>query len=510
VGVIQRGENLLGVRGPNFNPEEGFGSWQAAARLSYGLGAKVTAVTSLAYFQENSGNLSVATAGLRSGFGALAVRADSALGSDGSSAYGAGLGGRLLGGAFSLSHFEYGGGFRDEIRSNSRDPLRRATELDFNGSIKLGQQAIPIAARLRRISFANDRSDTNAILRSSYRISGVVFSNTLEYSRNVAPGGVGFSQLLGNFDLATFRRSRVQMRASVGYSLLQGPEITNGSAEVAYQADDRTLISAQGFHSFKTGEFGFGASAVREFDRFTLAIDGNYAFQQKSYSVALRIGFSLGRDPLRRKPFLAPAGAASSGAVSLRAFQDMDGNGAYGAGDVPLKDVEFSASNSTTTTDEQGTAQLTRLGNGNPVSVQVDPSSLPDIMMAPVSPGVEIVPRAGRFHVMDFPIVVLSEIEGTITYEGADKARGVSGLRVQLVDATGKTVASTRTERGGFYFFEQVKPGSYKLAMDQQQADRLGICMVADAVIKVAPTGDVYTQNAVIRECALPARLAQF
>jgi hypothetical protein len=305
VGVVQRGENLLAVRGPNFNPIEGFGNWQAAARLSYGLNSKITVVTSLAYLDEQDGALSVATAGLRTGLGALAFRADGALGTDGSTAIGAGIGGRLMGGAFSLSHFEYSGGFRDEIRVNTRDPLRRATELDFNGNIKLSRQAIPIAARIRHAEFANGRSDTNAILRSSYRLPGVVVSNTMEYSRNTSPDGTGFSQLIGNFDLATFKRSRVQMRASVGYSLLQGPEITNGSVQIAYQVDDRTSVSGQAFHAFQTGEFGFGASAVREFDRFTLAIDGNYAFEQKSYSVALRLGLSFGRDPYKRSFFVA-------------------------------------------------------------------------------------------------------------------------------------------------------------------------------------------------------------
>ena len=502
VGVVQRGENLLGVRGPNFNPIEGFGSWQAAARLSYGLSSKVTAVTSLAYFEEDDGALSVATAGLRTGFGALAFRADAAVGTDGSTAIGAGIGGRLMGGAFSLSHFEYGGGFRDEIRINTRDPLRRATELDFNGSIKLSRQAIPIAARIRHAEFANGRSDTNAVFRSSYRLPGVVVSNTMEYSRNTNPDGTSFSQLIGNFDLATFSRSRVQMRASVGYSLLQGPEITNASVQLAYQVDDRTSVSGQAFHSFQTGEFGFGASAVREFDKFTVAIDGNYAFQQKSYSVALRLGLSFGRDPYKRNSFVAPPGLASSGAVSLRAFQDMDGNGTYSAGDVPLKDVNFNVFNNTATTDEQGMARLTRLGNGNPVAVQVDPSSLPDIMMAPVSRGIEVVPRAGRFHVMDFPIVALSEIEGTITFEGANAARGVSGLRLLLLDGKGEVAGSTRTERGGSYFFEQIKPGRFKLALDPEQAARLGICMVGSAMIEVAPTGDIYTLDAIIRECA--------
>jgi hypothetical protein len=501
VGVVQRGENLLGVRGPNFNPLEGFGSWQAAARLSYGLNSRVTAVTSLAYFEQEGGDLSVATAGLRTGFGALAFRADGAVGSDGSTALGFGVGGRVLGGAFTLSHFEYGGGFRDEIRSNSRDPLRRASELDFNGNIKFSGTSIPIATRIRHTEFADGRADTNAILRSSYRLPGVVLSNALEFSRNTSPDGSSFSQLIGNFDLATFRRSRIQMRASMGYSLLQGPEITNISGELDYQIDDRTIVSGQAFYSFRTGEFGFGGSAVREFDKFTLAFDGNYAFEQKSYSVALRIGFGFGRDPLRRKLFVAPPGQASSGAVSLRAFQDLDGNGTFGEGDVPLKDVEFSVFNNTATTNDQGMARLLQLGNGNPVAVQVDPSSLPDIMMAPVTRGLEIVPRSGRFHVMDFPIVALSEIEGTITFEGKDTARGVSGLRLVLLDNKGEVAASVRTERGGYYVFEQIKPGTFRLALDLDQAKRLGICITSAATIEIAPTSDIHTLNAVVREC---------
>ncbi|MBI1402878.1 MAG: hypothetical protein GC147_06670 [Porphyrobacter sp.] len=502
-GIVQRGENLLGVRGPNFNPLEGFGSWQATAQFAYGITSGLTAVSSLAWFQDPQGaDLSVATAGLRTGMGALALRADGALGSDGSSALGAGLGGRALGGSFSLSHFEYGGGFRDEIRSNSRDPLRRATEFEFNGSVKLSGQSFPLAARLRRIAFADGRTDIDAAFRTSFRLKGAVLSNTLEYSRDAAPGGARFSQLIGNFDLATFQRSRVQLRASVGYSLLQGPEITDGSMQVAYQVDDRTLISGQAFHSFRTGETGFGVSAVREFDRFTLALDGNYAFEQRSYAIALRFGFSFGRDPLRRQTFFAPPGQASSGAVAVRAFQDMDGDGRFGPADTPLEGVTFSAFNGTATTDAQGMARLMRLGNGNPAAVQVDPSTLPDILMAPASRGLEIVPRAGRIHVMDFPIVALSEVEGTVTLEAQGSARGVSGLRLVLVDAKGEIAGTARTERGGGYLFEQVKPGRYRLALEPEQAGRLGICMVANPAITVGPTSDVLVQDAVVRECS--------
>jgi hypothetical protein len=133
--------------------------------------------------------------------------------------------------------------------------------------------------------------------------------------------------------------------------------------------------------------------------------------------------------------------------------------------------------------------------------VQADPSSLPDILMAPASRGTEIVPRAGRFHVMDFPIIALSEVEGTVTFAGADNARGVSGLRLLLIDSKGEVVSSTRTERGGTYFFEQVRPGRFQLALDPEQAKRLGICMAGSASIEIGAVSDVYTQDAVIRQC---------
>ena len=122
--------------------------------------------------------------------------------------------------------------------------------------------------------------------------------------------------------------------------------------------------------------------------------------------------------------------------------------------------------------------------------------------MAPVTRGVEIVPRPGRIHVMDFPIVALSEVEGTITFQGGKGGRGVSGLRLQLIDKKDEIVGATRTERGGYYFIEQIMPGKFKLRIDPEQAKNLGICMADNPDITVAPTGDIYTVNADVQECA--------
>jgi len=505
-GAIQRGVNLLGVNGPEFNPSEGYGGWQAAGRLSYGVSESITALASVAMVDQDEDGGLVGTAGLRTGFGGLALRADAAVGSGGSFAMGIGTGGRLLGGAFALSHFEYGGGFIDELRSNNRDPLSRATELDINTTLKIGggaTNAVPLAARLRNVAYFDGRSDMRALLRGSARMAGLVLSSNLEYQRASNRDGTGFTQLGGSFDLATFRRSRTQARASVGYRIMPDLALANISGEIDRQLDDRTVVNGRASYAFNGGGLGLGASAIREFDRFSLAFDGNYAFELKNYSAAIRLGFSFGRDPLTREFFLARPGQASSGGVSLRAFQDMDGDGIFGEGDTALQNVDFTVHNNVGTTRADGTTRLTHLGHGNRATVQVDPTTLPDILMAPVERGVEFIPRAGRFHVMDFPIVAQSEIEGTVSFEGGKQGRGVSGLRLQLVDTDGKIRGTARSERGGYFFIEQVLPGSYELAIDPAQADKLGICISDGERVEVGAEGSIQSLDIEVRECSL-------
>ena len=156
-----------------------------------------------------------------------------------------------------------------------------------------------------------------------------------------------------------------------------------------------------------------------------------------------------------------------------------------------------------------GRTRLTDLGHGNRVSVQLDPSTLPDIAMAPARRGIEIVPRAGRIHVAAFPVVELSEVEGTVSFTGGEGNRGVSGLRLQLRNPAGEVAHAVRTERGGYYFFEQVRPGSYTLVIDPAQAERLGICLATPQMLNVPAQGAVIARDLAVATCAdNPAQVA--
>jgi hypothetical protein len=276
------------------------------------------------------------------------------------------------------------------------------------------------------------------------------------------------------------------------------------SAEANYAFDDRTVVRGGVGYSFMGDGFSLGLSAIREFERFTVALDGQYRVSANDLSVALRFGFSLGRDPKRGRMFMHRSGLASSGAISARIYHDLDGDGQFGTHDKLLPGVALAVYNNTAESDAEGFAMLGELGDGNRVNVQIDPSTLPDILMAPAKSGIEIVPRAGRIHETDFAVVELSQVEGTVTFDNDRNGRGVSGLRLQLRDEGGEAQHFVRTERGGYFFFEEVKPGTYDIIIDPVQAERLAICLDSAERVVILPTGDTMSRDLQVQSCEVP------
>lgn len=501
-GVAQKDVNLLDVRGPRFTRREDFGAWRAVGQLSYGFTSGLTGTVGGAWFQSDRGTRWLGTAGLRTGIAGIATRLDLGLSAGGAKAATIGIGGRLLGASVTLNHGEYRGDFIDDVRSPNGAFLRRVTELEANATIQIGSGlsglAIPVSARARRLEARDGHVETSASLRASTRFSGLLASNTLDFAQSSGGGTRGRSQLLGSFDLATLSRSKWQLRGSLGYAVLPAARIVSGSIEVDRAIDDRTILHGAVSHAFESHDTQFGLSAVRRFDRFTLAVEGSYGLKQKAYSASLRLGMSLGRNPVSGRFFMAPPGQAASGGIALRAFRDADGDRRFGPGDEAIPGVEFFSGNRTGTSDANGIALLTGLGSGSRVSVQADLKTLPDIALSPISRGIEIVARPGRVHASAYPVVELSELEGTAYFAGEGSSRGVSGVRLQLLDSTDKPVRTVRTESDGFYLFEQIAPGTYKVRLDPEQAARLRIRMVDMVSVTVTAKSAVLSRKIVV------------
>ncbi len=499
LGAVQKNVNLLDINPPNFLPGQDYGAWRGVAQVQYGLTSGLTLAASTAAYQSLGRNRWLATAGLRTGLGGVALKLDAALADHGGRAVEANVGGRLAGFSYKLAHAEYGGLFTDEVRAYTADPLRRASEISVNGAIRLGRGlhplVIPTYAFARAISFADGRALTSVTLQQSVQpLAGVMASNTLAYSRTTSSFGTGTSALIGSFDLSTMRGSRTNYRGTLGYALNGAPEITVASAEINHRISDAFMLRAGVGHYLSAGQTSFGASAVRRFDRFTLAVDGNYLTGSGQYSAMLRLSFGFGRNPFNQRLFMAPPGLSNGGAAAIRAYRDTNGNGVYDEGESTLSGVTFNTGIEHATTDKDGTAFLGRLGDGMRTNFQVDADALPDVSLAPVTRGVDIAPRAGRIHKSDFAIIALSDIDGTAYFLTEGKEKAVSGLQILLIDAQGKRVGRARTSSDGSFWFEQVRGGEYTLLLDPAQSASLAIRMVGEARIKVGSDGRMLRQ----------------
>lgn len=490
VGMAQKDRNLLNVYGPLFRPQRDFGSWRLTGQLAYGLTKDITGTLSLADFDTDLGHRRQVAVGLRTGIGGVSARIDAALQSGDGKALQVAVGGRLLGAAATLSHAEYGGQFIDEVRSFDAAFMRRASELNLTGTLdfSLGKAAspLPYTLRMRRLEFADGRVQSDASLRGSLRLGTMMLSKSFEYQHNGLPGLPNSTQLTGSFDLARLSGSRLDLRGGFGYRILPNFEPLSATIQADYAIDDRSLINASIGRSFDNDETFFGLSATRRFDRFSLGLESSYSVKSKAYGVGLRLGFSLGRHPISRDLFIDRPGMATSGAVAIRAFHDKDGDDRFGPPDEPMEGVTFFSGSQSKVTDKQGLALISNLPSGNRARLQVERDTIQDIALAPKERGFEVVPRPGRIHVKDFAIVDVSEIAGTAVFDSTDERKAVSGLRLELIDKDAKVVAEARSESDGYFFFEQIMPGTYAIRIQPDQAVRLGISIKQGAAITVS------------------------
>jgi hypothetical protein len=499
-GSAQKEVNLFNVRGPNFFPSIDRGVWRSSALLQYGLSRDLTVTLGGAYFGSRFGQQWQVTSGLRTAIGSTAIKLDLGYQGGGGKAAEVGIGGKALGIGYTLTHAEYRGVFTDEVRSFSSDFLRRASEINLNTTINLGSKdnglPIPLYGQIRRFEFADGRTQTDATLQGSLALKGYIASAALNFASSSNPGFGSNQQMTGSFDLSRMAGSRLRLRGTVDYAILPKLKLTAGQLEADYAVDDRTSVRASVSHIVDDNRTLFGLSAIRRFGKFTLAFDGSYGVPTGEYRAALRLGLSFGRNPLSGGFFFAEPGMASGGAIATRAFRDSNANQLFDPGEEVLPGVDFNTTSRHDTTDKQGVALIGGLGDGNRSSLVIDRSTLPDLSLAPVSDGIEVVARAGRIHASDFALLELSDIEGTAYFSDGGGALGqpVSGLRLVIADSQGKAFARTRTEADGSYFFEQVAPGQYTIQIDKNQAISLKIHLTEEVALKVGPKSGIVKQ----------------
>lgn len=478
IGITQQERAVVEPNGPIGDGlvRAEVGAPRVVASVAHGLSERVTIVGGLAlYSTVRDGERHLATAGLRTSVHAFAVQLDAAADHRGGAALAFGLAGQPLGMSMLLRHSEYRGGFVDEniLAGSLGRGLSRRTSLIADANIPVFGAAIPVSVRVSRAGYADGGASWLASVRASTTVADTMLSTGLDYQLETTADSRQHQRLAGSFTASRLFDASWQVRASLDYDVL--PVLSMRTFNVTA---DRAVSSGLALR------FGLGqtlqrprhtvlqAGPVLRLPFGDLAFTGDYVPQLGDWRAGVRFSFGTLFDGGRGRYVMTRPGPAAGGNAVLQAFLDRDANGRFSPGDEPLPGVEITGGERTGMTDRNGRAIATGFGSAPTAQLQVNTESIEQAYVADAPSTVRLAPRPGHVVRIPYAIIPIGELYARVTVQQGGRAVGISALRLRLVRQSVEPMTAT-TEYDGSAVFSAVRPGTYTLELDPEQAERL-------------------------------------
>lgn len=275
----------------------------------------------------------------------------------------------------------------------------------------------------------------------------------------------------------SIRHGRHAMRAAVEYGIYPNPVVNRLSAVVersfSVSTDSwRWRLEADWRRS--EDKFTYGMALSREFKKLTFDLiaetDG-----KNDHRFGINLAFSLGRTS--NGWGMSGRQLAQMGTLRARVFEDMDENGRFSDGDVPIQGagVVSQSSLNVGTTDANGFATVSGISPNDRAQVTVDTDDLAANNLYARS--AYILPREGTIYRLDVPMAQMGTIDGNVAMVGGFEGLSapVGGINLALLDAQGREIGRTVSAYDGYYSFDLVPAGEYRviLAPDSSMAQIL-------------------------------------
>lgn len=463
-GVNQPSRDLVSLREDEFSPAEPKG--QAAVALEHGIDERTSLGVLARTMLLEDERVTFVEGTVRRSVGSALIEFGAAKQSGGGTAARA----QVLAKIGSVNISAEAASATDFRLRGARSVSVRDARLAVDAPIRLGRTVIPAHVDAHYV----DRSDGSSQLEAAARLSATIdrfnLAADVRYSQQYLAKGPAPPPNVIAALMGTGRIGPVRVRGAANFEV--SPQSRFRSAELtgywsAYDnADWEGALAYDGPQNRARARI----SHIRRFDALALAVTGEAA-TDGSVAVGLNLNFSLdwssGLNFSRRQ-------LAGAGSVRARVFRDVNGNGIADAGEPfePGALVTAGQSVSEQPTDSHGRVLVGGLPTYRPITVGLDRSSLSDPMLAPKKALQVVTPRPGVPAEVDIALVASGDIEGTIVRNGG---LGFEGVDLELVDSSGALVATTRTDFDGYYLFERVPYGTYRIRLAQASADVIGV-----------------------------------
>jgi len=475
------------------------GSSAGAARLvvtaDYGLTPSLTLSAGAAsYRPQGRETRTMGALGVRGSLGVFATQFDAAIDNKSGRGATAALATRLGGVSLLGRHSEYGGGFVDETRQlgvTDQAPLRRATDLRADGQWSgPNGLTVPVSLNARRLVQADGRRLTNVELRASAPIGRLYASSSIAYEAETM-GAVSARRWLGSFDMTTLVSARIQTRAGVTYEASPDPALDTAYITADWQITDSAALRLGAVRALgPQATTSLQASHLWRAPRFDLALNLAYETERQDWRFGLQMGFGFGYDPGPQRYRMTRPGVAGGGSVAINAWVDDNGDRVRQPDEAGVAGLITDTPAGAATTDAQGRAYATGLGDVPSAQIRVNAEAIDDPFLIGGPDAFRIVPRPGRAAQIDYPMQRSAEVQlQAMLVQTEGDVRAIAALAIELAPRNGDPAIAGRSDHSGVVFFEKLRPGLYDLRLDPDQARALSVVLIEPVQVIVPAAG---------------------
>ena len=336
-----------------------------------------------------------------------------------------------------------------------------------------------------RDRFQSGRVDTSILHSLFVRFGRTYLSNSVNFAQN-QPTGVTSNTLQG-IATGNLLLDKVTMRGQLQNAPQNSFQLQSFNGTLEYRASSQMLYRATVDQTLVGKSVtGFGVSASRDFGSFLLGAGGRIG-TDGSLTFGLTLSVSFGGTPnghliTSSKPI------ADRGSLAARVFLDRNLNGVYDAGDQLLPNAALDIEHRKDFQEQNIDGDIVRTGVEpyRRTNVSVNEGSLADPYMKPVG-GTSFVPRPGHMEQIDLPVVETAKAEGALQLADQSEPHPLPGIKIQLLDASGKVVQETTSAYDGYFYFAKLIPGHYSVAVPQGEGRAAAYDFVLPQAFDVAP-----------------------
>lgn len=360
------------------------------------------------------------------------------------------------------------GEFRGEFAENDLDYLGG---VNFSTSLRAGRLSIPVQGAVSHAKRDNGDSINAFSLITSVNAGRLSLSAQLTHEKDTGRPENDETQLT----LIANRRWRgIRVRGNATF-LANGPNKGLDTATVRLEADvgEDGALRGDLDYTASNDEFRLTGGYTHRFKEFSLRADA-FVTSRGGVGAGLQAAFSLGPDPVSGGVRVTQAKLARNGQAAVTVFRDDNGNDRRDAGEPALENVLVEAGLRSTDaiTGANGTAIVDELRPFHPILVGIDESSLEDPFLAPTTKGIVVTPRPGVAAQIELAVSPTGEVEGSLLSTSGTQQ---SGVRLHLIDDRGAVAAETVSEFDGFFLFQRVPYGQYRLQIAPEAAAALKV-----------------------------------